>query len=546
MDMQNTSDSRFTRLVNSRQTTWVLGGLLVVILIGHLLTLMIYPLVFIDEGWMANTSWSWLQTGVPFDLIHTGPLDQFGYPWLTDNLLGQVPYTIAYALFGVGLGQTRFVTWLFSLVLVFATIQVGRRSYNLNVGLLAGVLLGLSTPYLFASRQRQDIMLAAMIMISFWLALYALEKDKVWAHFLAGLILGIGFDVQQTSIVFIPALAVLYITHYGKRFLFARGVWIVGIGGAIGLVYYAATHLLPNLEVYNKLMTFYFAPGADSQVPLTHPALIPESLIREFARYRFRENLFDLFVIALAGLFLLFRRTTADRRLLMYTGVGFISFSLLSGNKTTLYGINLYSFFMLIAADGFVGMIQSFASAPSLKAAGEHRGLFPSVLAKLSQGKRGTWLAGLASLLLVAFMGIDLLQTVTRVYNSREYDYYAITNRIREVIPPDKRVMGMPTWWFGFTEYDYRSALNVPYYEFFNGYNVRQAIDAIHPDYIIVDDTQQAIWVYEGKTLPQGMNVYSVDMAEFQEVLETQGEKVLEFTTTWHGSFQIYRLDWSG
>jgi len=545
MDIQNISESRFTRLVNSRQTAWVLGGLLLVILIGHLLTLMIYPLVFIDEGWLANTSWSWLQTGVPFDLIHTGPLDQFGYPWLTDNFLGQLPYTIAYALFGVGLGQTRFVTFLFSLVLIFATIQVGRRSYNLNVGLLAGVLLALSTPYLFASRQRQDIMLAAMIMISFWLALYALEKDKIWAHFLAGLILGIGFDVQQTSIVFIPALAVLYITHYGKRFLFARGVWIVGIGGAIGLVYYAATHMLPNLEVYNKLMTFYFAPGADSQVPLTHPSLIPESIIREFARYRFRENVFDLFVIALTGLFLLFRRTAADRRLLIYTGVGFISFSLLSGNKTTLYGINLYSFFMLIAAAGFVGMIQSFASAPSLKAGVESRGLFPSVMAKLSQGNRGTWLAGLAGLLLVTFIGVSLLQTVIRVYNSREYDYYAITNRIREVIPPDKRVLGMPTWWFGFTEYDYRSGLNVPYYEFFNGYNVRQAIDAIRPDYIIVDDTQQVILVDEGQELPQGMNVYSVSRADFQEVLETQGEKVLEFTTTWHGSFEIYRLDWS-
>jgi len=166
-------------------------------------------------------------------------------------------------------------------------------------------------------------------------------------------------------------------------------------------------------------------------------------------------------------------------------------------------------------------------------------------MAKLGQGNRGTWLAGLAGLLLVTFIGVSLLQTVIRVYNSREYDYYAITNRIREVIPPDKRVMGMPTWWFGFTEYDYRSALNVPYYEFFNGYNVRQAIDAIRPDYIIVDDTQQVILVYEGKTLPQGMNVYSVEQAEFQAVLQTQGEKVLEFTTTWHGSFEIYRLDWS-
>ncbi len=539
--MQNRSQGRFL-FINSRQVTWLLSSLLIVILSVHLFTLTIYPMVFIDEGWFANTSWSWLQTGVPFDLIHSGPLDQFGDGWLTDNFLGQAPYALAYALFGVGLGQTRLVTWLFGLILIFATIQVGRRCYHLNVGLLAGVLLALSTPFLFASRQRQDVMLAALIMFSFWLALYALEKDKIWAHFLSGLILGLGFDVQQTSIVFIPALAVLYMTHYGKRFVLARGVWIVAIGGAIGLAYYYATHMLPNPAVYNKLMTFYFAPGADSQVPLLHPELIPESIVREFARYRFREDWFALLMIALTGLFLLFRRTIADRRLLIYTGAAFVSFILLSGNKTTLYGINLYPFFMLIAAAGFVGAIQAFSNPPE---PAEASGFESSLLATLRQGNRGKAIAGLTGLLLITLIGVNLLRTGSRIYNNRDYDYSAITNRIRDVIPLDKRVMGMPTWWFGFTDYDFRSALNVPYYEFFNDYDVRQAMDAIRPDYIIVDDTQRAVLVDGERTLPQGMNVYSVSNQEFQEVLETQGELVLEFTTSWHGVFEIYRLNWS-
>ena len=544
MNTQSRAEGSFLPRISSRQVTWLLSGLLIVVLVVHFLTLTVYPPIFIDEGWLANTSWSWLKTGVPFDLIHTGPLDQFGDPWLTDNFLGQAPFTIAYALIGVGLGQTRLVTFLFSLVLIFATIQVGRRSYNLNVGLLAGLLLALSAPYLFSSRQRQDVILAAMIMVSFWLALYALEKDKIWAHFLSGLILGLGFDVHQTSIIFIPALAALYIAHYGKRVVLARGAWIVGIGGALGLGYYFATHMLPNPEVYNKLMTFYFAPGTDAQIPLTRPALIPESIIRELARYRFRENPFDLVMIVLAGLFLLFRRTRSDIRLLIYTGVTLASFTLLSSNKTNLYGISLYPFFMLIVAAGFAGAVQSFANPFQTVATGEQRGAFLSLSRKLSQGNSGKTLAALTALLLVAFVGFNLLQTTIRIYNNRDYDYYAITNQMREVIPPDKRVMGMPSWWLGFPEYDYRSGLNLTYYGFFNGYNVRQAIDAIHPDYIILDSAQQAVLVDEGQTLPQGMNVYRISRAEFHEVLETQGELVLEFTNPWHGDFQIYRLNW--
>jgi len=540
LNTQNRLEVSFLSKISSRQVTWMLGGLLIVVLVVHFLTLTVYPPVFIDEGWLANTSYSWLKTGVPFDLIHTGPLDQFGYAWLTDNFIGQAPYTIAYAIMGVGLGQTRLVSFLFSLVLIFATIQVGRRMYHLNVGLLAGLLLALSAPYLFSSRQRQDVILAAMIMISFWLALYALEKDKIWAHFLSGLILGLGFDVHQTSIIFIPALGVLYLLHYGKRVVLARGTWIVAIGGALGMGYYFATHMLPNPEVYNKLMTFYFAPGADAQIPLTRPSLIPESIIREFARYRFRENPFDLVMIVLGGLLLLLRRSKADWRLLIYTGVTLVSFILLSSNKTNLYAINLYPFFMLIVAAGFAGAAQSFISPVGTISNEEQHGAFRA----LNLGNRGQTLATLTTLLLVAFVGFNLLQTALRIYNNRDYDYYAITNQIREVIPLDKRVMGMPSWWLGFPEYDYRSGLNLTYYGFFNGYNVRQAMDAIRPDYIIFDSTQQVVLVDEGQTLPQGMNVYRISRAEFLEVLETQGEMVLEFSNPWHGDFQIYRLDW--
>ncbi len=501
----------------SNRVTGILVGLLVVVLVGHFLSLTIYPTVFIDEGWLANTSWSWLKTGVPFDLIHSGALDQFGYAWLTDNFIGQAPYALAYQLIGLGLFQTRLVSWLFSIVLIVATIQVGRRLFDLNTGLLAALLLTLSMPYLQSSRQRQDVILAAMIMVSFWLALYALDSEKVWAHFLSGLVLGLGFDVYQTSIIFIPALGALYLLHYKKRLLFAQGTWLVGIGGAIGLGYYAATHMLPNYEVYSKLMSFYFVSGADARIPLTNPDIIVESAVRELSRYRFRENPIDLVMIAVGTLALLYRRSKSDHWLLTYTAVAFASFILLSSSKTPLYAIDLYPFFMLIVAAGAAALIQ-MAQRP--------------VVARI----------GLIAI--VAFVGFGLVQTAARIYSQRDYNYYAITDRIREVIPQGERILGMPTWWLGLSDYDYISSLNIAYYRFFNQMNVQQALAQIHPDYIIVDDAQRAVLVDPGQSLVQGMNVYAVSRQEFDAVLESQAELVLEFTDPWQGTFQVYHLTW--
>ncbi len=264
-------------------------------------------------------------------------------------------------------------------------------------------------------------------------------------------------------------------------------------------------------------MSFYFVTGAEAQIPLMNPSMIIESAVRELARYRFRNNPFDLVLILLSGLYLLYRRSRMDRLVLTYIAAAFISAILLSGNKTFLYAINLYPFLMLIVAEAFISLI--------------------------SQTRRPVVMRT-AALILILFFGYRAFVTASNIYINRDYDYYAITNPIREVVPPDARIMGMPTWWIGLSEYDYRSSLSVPYYRFFNDFNVREAIDAIRPDYIIVDGTQQVVLVDEGQTLAAGMNVYSVPRGEFIEILDNQGELVLEFSNQWHGDFQIYRLNW--
>ena len=485
----------------------------------HLATLTQHPRVFIDESWLANSSWMWLTTGVNYDSMHHEVFRQFGYEWILRFFLGQAPYALSYSLFGLGLFQTRLVAWVFGGVLLFLTAAAGRRLYDLNTGLLAALLLALSLPFLQASRFRQDIILTAVVMLALWLALWAFRRERAWwAHLLAGFLVGVGMDVHQSAFMFAPALAALYLAHYGRKLLVRRGTWLAGVGGAVGVGVWAAVHILPNPETYSTLMAFYFSGGADAEMPIVNPATLFESAVREFGRYGFRQNPLDLALIAAGGALLLGRRLAADRLLLTFAGAAFVSFILFNGNKTNLYAIHLYPLFMLIVAQLFVTVFRRFSSARTRQAA--------------------------VALVAASFVVYSGLRVVSAVRSTAGYDYYAVTNQLRSAIPSDARVMAMPLWWLGLADYDFSSSLNLAYYRFYNGYNTAEALAIIRPDYVVLDEVQSVVLVNEGETLPQGLNAYRVSRAGFMQTLAERGELVLTFSDPHHGSFQLHALRW--
>lgn len=499
--------------------SWLLMAGLVATMLFHLAMLTQHPRVFIDESWLANSSWMWLTTGANYDSMHHEVFKQFGYEWILRFFLGQAPYVLSYSLFGLGLFQTRLVAWVFGGVLLLLTALVGRRLYDLNAGLLAALLLALSLPFLQASRFRQDIILTALVMLALWLALWAFRHERAWwAHPLAGFLIGVGMDVHQSAFMFAPALAALYLTQYGRKLLARRGTWLAGVGGATGVGIWAAIHVLPNPETYSTLMQFYFSAGADAQMPIANPATLFESAVREFGRYGFRQNPLDLALIAAGGALLLWRRSLADRLLLAFTGAAFMSFVLFNGNKTNLYAIHLYPLFMLIVAQLFVTVFRRFPGARARQA-----------------------VVALVAALFVAYSG---LRVVSAVRSTLGYDYYAITNQLRSAIPLDARVMAMPLWWLGLADYDFSSSLNLAYHRFYNGYDAAEALAVIRPDYVVFDEVQSVVLADEGEALPQGLNAYRVSRMGFMQALAERGELVLTFSDPYHGGFEVYALRW--
>jgi hypothetical protein len=217
---------------------------------------------------------------------------------------------------------------------------------------------------------------------------------------------------------------------------------------------------------------------------------------------------------------LLYRRSQADRLLLAFSGAVLAAFILLIGNKTPLYAILAHPFFILLVAAAFGSLVRELPR----------------------YSKHQVFVAAL----FVLFLGNSAISIARPIIGNRGYEYEAITEQIKTVIPPDARVMGLPTWWIGLADYDYRSSLNLTFYNHFNGYNLNEALEAVHPDIIILDDGGLGtLLVNEGEILGDvGQEIYALSREEFTSFLAERGEMVLEFTDPVHGRFQIYAIRW--
>jgi 4-amino-4-deoxy-L-arabinose transferase-like glycosyltransferase len=491
-------------------------------LVVHIAFLEHYPIVFIDEPWYANAAWNWGQTGINFSTMHTGTMDQFGYEWIYWPYLGNLPWLISFTALGLGLFQARLVSWLFGLILVLATMFVGRRAFSHFTGLLAALLLVLGAPFTQASHYaRPDVMLAAIIMTAFWLALISFEKERWWMHLLTGLVLGLAVDVHQNALMFIPALASLYLITYRFQLLRKQGAWLCAVGGLIGIGYYGLTHIAPNPSVYFTLFDISF--GGPHKLPLLallNPLNIARSFIHEIGRYHFFENTLDFALIGASVSYLAVRRSRSDLRLLSFVILSFICFVLFVGNKHDIYAILFYPFFMLIVAEALVSLFQETRNWRS--------------------AQRG-FMAALILLLLVS----STVRFLRPLIQNQDYNYYAVTDSLKTVLPSDARVMGLPHWWLGLADYDYRSSLNLTYYNFYNGYGLTEGLEMDRPDYLIVDTALRGLLVDEGYFPPgPGFEIYKLPRQEFEAFLAQRGEKKLEFWDPWHGRFEVYAIRW--
>jgi len=516
-----TSRAFWERQAVERWIAWVLGAATIAVMVSHLATLTSYPPIFGDEAWYADAAWNWLKTGMNYDTMHSPDQLRTGYEWVRWPLLGNAPYLVSFAILGLGYFQARLVSWVFGALLLLVTFLVGRRTYGALTGVLAVLLLSLSPPFIQASRYaRPDIFLAVVVMVAYGLVTWALERNRWWAHLLAGLLLGLALDIHFNTIPLGLGLGVLYLAVYRRRLLRMPGTWLFAGGVLLGVAYYAAVHILPNPAIYvQEHITFFGTTHALPIEDLSVQTLL-WSIRGEIARYDFYTHSLAFGVIGASMAYLLVRGSRQDRNLLTFVGAVFVSFVLLVRSKHSEYAILLYPFFMLVVAEAFVSLVR----------------------ARKGFDKERVFAAGLLTLFLLS----SVQHYHRALADHRGYDYYAITDQIGSVIPEGARVMGMPHWWFGLSEeYDYVSGLTLTFYHRVRGYDLNGGLEALRPDYVIVDIYQWGLLVDENPYPPgPGLEVYNLPKAEFVDFLATRGEKVLEIRDPWHVTLAVYAIDW--
>jgi 4-amino-4-deoxy-L-arabinose transferase-like glycosyltransferase len=498
------------------------------ILLVHLPTLTIYPPVHVDDSWLANIGWNRMQTGDNYSTLDVGP-----FP--SGKGVGSPPIASAarmwsYRFLGLGLFQTRLPSLFCGGILLLATYFMGKQLYSPRTGLLALLLLGLSWSFLESSHLgRPDIILAAFVVTALSFALWGMRSQKVLPNAAAGIIAALSAAVHQNGALLAVALGMVYLARYGLRFWRHREVWAFVAGGVMGSLYPgglmgfargALRYLLPSPQAGaspGQVLSYSHRPPVAGLEPM---ALLV-SLVLEVHRYHAFDYPEQFLILLTAFLFVLIRRSQADRLLVTFMISGFFLFVLFVDNKEHYYAILFFPFAMTMLAEMFVGLVRD---------------------------PKGTRLRrALVGCIFALFLLSSLQRTIGPVVDHLGYDYYAVTDRIRTVVPQGVRVLGRPTWWLGLPEYDYRSTFSLAYYDLDGDLNVAAVLGIVRPDVIIVDDgLRQGHLIEEDDPPRQPMfyRFFKYPRQEFESFLAQRGEKMLEFTDPWHGLVEVYAVHW--
>ena len=176
-----------------------------------------------------------------FNMIKTG---DYMTPWAFGDLLmwiGKPPLfmwlmSLAYQIFGVNDFATRFWSAVFgtlSLVLVF---YLGKKLYNLHVGLISALVLGtFATFYVFTRHAMLDVTFILFMLASIYFLLLSEKTENATRYVaLGGVFFGLAFMTKQVVAFLIPLIVFAYFTVIKRdtRFLFKKRFaifWLLGV-----------------------------------------------------------------------------------------------------------------------------------------------------------------------------------------------------------------------------------------------------------------------------------------------------------------------------
>ncbi len=516
-------------LINGPRRSWerrFLIGLVVLLALLLLPLLGRVPRAFADDSWSTMAGYTIAFEGRPRNpgQMGRGGTDRY---LVQPRLFPNVVCAVVYRLAGFGLTQGRAVAALFCAVFVFAVYGLMRRLFGPVAAAAIAVLTALD-PWVFICGRtcREEIFLAALLWMSWWLLLDALDRRSARRAFIGGVFIGLACWTHPNGVLFSTAAFVGLLAMVGIGRL--RGIWLPwAVGGlAVGLapylMYVAYVQTTSEVRVMDQLA----ARTAAYARPLADMLAVEKSRWVNFLRLPLRTPLLLLYVWG--GIWAVWKGTRGDRLLVILIAATALLMPVLVNVPTGRY--------IVVLVPALAALV--WRSLPRI---GRHS---TSANGRVGPAISRAWIyRGSAVGMVLVYLGMSLLPTLAVLYAYRNADYDRFVARASIHIPPQARVMAYIMYWTGLHDRQFISS-KPPYCSDWR--TVEDAMAHIYryrPEYLIQSSVLCSGLGGLGPR-PEHMHGTVFGRACERVAARMRGQILTEFYERDFGGVRVWKLEW--
>src|SRR5712691_3312202 len=194
------------------------------------------PTVNVDEPWYSDAAFNFTRTGhftpTMFRGMHYNLEGK--YHWSLRELL----LAVVFKIFGFGVYQARFLSFLSGLIVLSLLFLLGKQLYNSQVGILAVILFAFSPIYEASRSARPEMLMTAFTLAALYLCFLGLQRDSPMLYGSSGLISLLSCDVHLNGVMVLATIGLLYLTRPKTGLMKRRAVGFYLLGVIMGVVYW--------------------------------------------------------------------------------------------------------------------------------------------------------------------------------------------------------------------------------------------------------------------------------------------------------------------
>jgi len=363
---------------------------------------------------------------------------------------------------------------------------------------------------------RHDIIAAAFAFGA--IALYVSEDTPSLTikSVLCGLAIGLALDIHQNVVVFGPVMLTLFLLDYGRGILRTGRFWGFCLGGSLGVLFYAAMHILPYPGTYFAIASLGNGSTRTPPIFTLDLRVWQGSLVDTI-------NFLDLAILILAvpaGIFLIRRQSKADIKVLALFGVTLLSMAAVINVKLPYYAILIAPTLPLMVAPYIDHVTQKI-------------------------GKVTEWAFWRNLAVISAVIAIACINLSPAVLHNNN-DYEKVASYLQQTVPNGSLVYGSPAYWLALSNTRYVNWEQLTLQQkAIPGGTFTDAVEAIKPDYLVVYSFMEDYTIDDAWCHANSVDFACALKTELNPFLKQNATLAGELSTGTYEDIRIYKMNWA-